>query len=205
MELIEAMTTQRAIRRLKPDPVDDELILRLVRLAIKAPTGSNEQGWEFIAVRDPAVKAALGRINRRAWRLIGATLYRRARGAERRMVDAVTWQAEHWNEIPVVMVACLRGVTMPFPWIQRASRYGSIFPAVQNMLLAARAEGLGAALTTMPLWQRRAARRALGLPWSIEPVAAIPLGWPRGRYGETTRTPAEEVLSLDRYGHRAFR
>ena len=71
MPLEEAMTTQRAIRRLKPDPVDDALVLRLIELALKAPTGSNAQNWEFIVVRDPAVKAKLARRNRRAWHLYG--------------------------------------------------------------------------------------------------------------------------------------
>ncbi len=66
MPLVEAMTTQRAVRRLKPDPVDDALVLRLIELALKAPTGSNAQNWEFIVVRDAAVKAKLARLNRQA-------------------------------------------------------------------------------------------------------------------------------------------
>jgi nitroreductase len=205
VELEEAMETQRAIRRLKADPVGDDVILRCLELATKAPSGSNEQGWEFIVVRDPEVKRRLGRINAGAWNILRRTLYGRARDAERRMVDAVTHQAQHWDEIPVVVVACIHGITMPFPWIQRASRYASIYPAVQNLLLAARALGLGAAMTTLPLWNRVAARRALGLPLNVEPVAAIPLGWPIGRYGPTTRKPVAEVTSLDRYGNRAFR
>jgi hypothetical protein len=83
--------------------------------------------------------------------------------------------------------------------------YGSIFPSVQNLLLAARAAGLGATLITLPLWSRFLARRALWLPWSVAPCAVVPLGWPMGRYGSTTRRPVEEVVSLDRYGNRAFR
>lgn len=204
MDLTEAMTTQRAIRRLKPDPVDDEVLKRILGLAIKAPSGSNEQGWEFIIVRDRAVKHRLGRINRSAWGVVRRTVYARAEGAERRMIDAVTHQSQTWDEVPVVVVACLRGLTLPYPWIQRASRYASIYPAVQNLLLAARAEGLGAALTTLPLWNRWAARRALGLPWNVEPVAAIPMGWPVGRYGPTTRTPVEEVVSVDRFRNRPW-
>ena len=206
MDLEEAITTQRAIRRLKPDPVDDALILKLLGLATRAPSGGNEQPWEFIVVRDPAVKAALGTQNRLAWNLLRGSMYARvtAKGrSQRKVVDAVTWQMKHWDEIPVFVVPCLRGVTLPL-WLQRTSRYGSIFPAIQNLLLAARAEGLGAALTTLPLWNRIAARRALGLPWNIEPVAVIPLGWPQGRYGPTTRRPVEEITHLDRFGNRAF-
>jgi hypothetical protein len=76
---------------------------------------------------------------------------------------------------------------------------------VQNLLLAARAAGLGAALITMPLWSTFAARRALGCPWNVTPCAVVPLGWPRGRYGPTTRRPVEEVTSIDRYGNRAWK
>lgn len=206
MELDEAMRTQRAIRRLRPDPVDDEVVLKVLDLAIRAPSGGNVQGWEFIVVRDPAVRAAIGRQNRFAWTVFGRAGYGLlARDVARgKIVDAVTWQAEHWDEIPVLIVVCLKGMSWPVPWIYRASRYGSIFPAVQNLLLAARAEGLGAALTTLPLWNRIAARRMLGLPWNVEPVAVVPVGWPRGRYGPTTRRPIEEIVHLDRFGNRAF-
>jgi nitroreductase len=75
---------------------------------------------------------------------------------------------------------------------------------VQNLLLAARAAGLGAALITLPLWSTFAARRILGCPWNVQPCAVVPLGWPLGRYGPTTRRPVGEVVSLDRYGHRAW-
>jgi nitroreductase len=131
----------------------------------------------------------------------------RLRGDDRslRSMDATQWQVDHFGEIPVVVVACLRGVALPYPSVARISRYGSIFPAIQNLLLAARAEGLGAALTTLALWNRFAARRLLRLPWNVEPVAVIPLGWPKGRYGPTTRRPVEEVVHADRFGNRAFR
>ncbi|MGH7858371.1 MAG: nitroreductase family protein, partial [Candidatus Binatia bacterium] len=81
----------------------------------------------------------------------------------------------------------------------------NVFPAVQNLLLAARAAGLGAALITLPLWSRFLARRALGLPFTVTPCAVVPLGWPAGRYGPTRRRPVGEVVSLDRYGNRPFR
>jgi len=203
------MRTQRAIRRLKDDPVDDALVLRLIELALKAPTGSNAQNWEFIVVKDRAVKAKLGNLNRRAFSLYGAIgrrLVQRS-GDERmlRIINAVQWQADHFEEAPVVVVACLKGIIAPWPPIATASAYGSIFPSVQNLLLAARAAGLGAALITLPLWSKFLARRALGLPWNISPCAVVPLGWPKGRYGPTTRRPVEDVVSLDRYGNRAFR
>jgi len=209
MPLEEAMRTQRAIRRLKTDPIDDALVLHLIELALKAPTGSNAQNWEFVVVRDPAVKQRLAQLNRRAWRVYGG-LGRRmvARSGDRareKIIDAVQWQADRLEATPVIVVACLKAVIPIWPPVATASLYGSIFPSVQNLLLAARAAGLGACLITLPLWSRFLARRALGLPWSIAPCAVIPLGWPRGRYGPTTRRPVEEVVSLDRYGNRAFR
>jgi len=209
MPLAEAMRTQRAIRRLRSDPVDDDVVLRCLELATRAPTGGNRQGWEFVVVRDPAVKHQLARLNRQAW-----SVYRRLaqRGSDpgdaqtRKIIDSVQWQADHFEEIPVVVVACLHGrpPLLGTPALA-APYYGSVFPAVQNLLLAARAVGLGAVLVTLPLWSARLARRTLGLPGSVTPVAAVPLGWPRGKYGPTTRRPVEEVVHLDRYGHQPFR
>ena len=148
MSLEEAMRTQRAIRRLKPDPVDDALVLRCIELALKAPTGSNAQNWEFVVVKDPAVKAKLARLNRIAWSAyggIGRWMARR-QGDDKmlRIIDAVQWQADHFEEIPVIVVACLNTFIPPFPAIATGSLYGSIYPSVQNLLLAARAAGLGA-------------------------------------------------------------
>lgn len=208
MTLEEAMRTQRAIRRLKPDPVDDQLILKCIELALKAPTGSNAQNWEFVVVKDPEVKAKLARLNRTAWTAyggIGRWMARRA-GDEKmlKIIDAVQWQADHFEEIPVIVVACLNTWIPPFPSIASSSLYGSIYPSVQNLLLAARAAGLGAALITLPLWSRMLARWALGLPWNVTPCAVVPMGWPIGRYGPTTRKPVEEIVSLDRHGNRAF-
>ncbi len=201
------MTTQRAIRKLKPDPVDDGLVLRLIELALKAPSGSNAQNWEFIVVRDPEVKSKLARNNRQAFGLYERLGRRRAAADPRmlRILDAVRWQADHFEEVPVLVVACLRGVRPWFPAMAVAAYYGSIFPSVQNLLLAARAAGLGAALITLPLWNTFSARRILRLPWRVMPCAVIPLGWPLGRYGPTTRTPVGEVVSLDRYGNRPWK
>jgi nitroreductase len=207
MPLEEAMSTQRAIRRLLPDPVDDAIVLRLIELALKAPSGSNQQNWEFLVVKDPAVKAKLARLNRAAWNLYGGIGRRMARGDDGmlRIIEAVEWQATHFEEIPVIVVACLRGMRPFWPPVAATSYYGSIYPSVQNLLLAARAAGLGAALITLPLWSTFLARRALGLPWSITPCAVVPLGWPKGKYGPTTRRPVGEVVHLDRYGNQPFK
>ena len=208
MPLEDAMRTQRAIRRLKPDPVDDALVLHLIELALKAPTGSNAQNWEFVVVKDPTVKARLGRLNRQAWSVYGGIgrrlMERSGNPAMAKIIRAVQWQADHFEETPVIVVACLKAVIPPWPPVAAAGAYGSIFPSVQNLLLAARAAGLGAALITLPLWSKFLARRALGLPWNVSPCAVIPLGWPRGKYGPTRRRAVGDVVSLDRYGNRAF-
>ena len=209
MPLQEAMLTQRAVRRLLPDPVDDAIVLRCIELALKAPTGSNGQNWEFVVVKDRAIKEQLGRRYRQAWTLYGGIGKRMARDNEpmQKILRAVEWQAEHFAELPVLVVACLRGSRVPYvplPPIAESSYYGSIYPSVQNLLLAARAMGLGASLITLPLWSTTSARLAMGLPMSVHPCCVVPLGWPRGRYGPTTRRPVGEVVHLDRFGNQPW-
>ena len=210
MPLREAMMTQRAVRRVLPDPVDDAIVLKCIELALRAPTGSNGQNWEFVVVRDPGVKDQFARRYRQAWSLYGAIGRRVTAGDEsmQKILRAVQWQVEHFNEIPVLVVPCLRGGMrlpyMPTPFVGESSFFGSIYPSVQNLLLAARAMGLGASLITLPLWSVTSARRTLGLPLTVTPCCIVPLGWPRGRYGPTTRKPVEEVAHLDGYGNRAW-
>jgi nitroreductase len=207
MPLSEAMQTQRAIRRLKPDPVDDEVLLRCIELATKAPSGGNAQKWHWIIVRDREVKARLARLYRISWALYGNLGRRVTRGNEKmgRVIDAVQWQVDNFEDVPVLVVPCLEGVRVNLWPVFGSSYYGSIYPAIQNFLLACRAEGLGAALTTLPVWSMTLARRALGLPFRVQPCAVIPVGWPRGRYGPTTRRALEKVVSVDRYGRRIQR
>ncbi|MCV7230140.1 nitroreductase family protein [Mycolicibacterium komossense] len=224
MPMREAMMTQRAVRRVLPDEVDDAIVRKCIELALRAPTGSNGQNWEFVVVKDRAVKEKLAARYRQAWSVALATQYRPwtiGRGLRRELVTtddpmakllrAVQWQVDHFAEIPVLVVPCLGGGPragivpyVPAPHVLATGVAGSIYPSVQNLLLAARAMGLGANLITLPLWSVTSARRILGLPASVTPYCVIPLGWPRGRYGPTTRKPVEEVVHLDGYGNRAW-
>ena len=196
--------TTRALRRLKPDPVPEELLFQLVDAAIRAPSGQNAQDWRFVVVTDPAIKSLMQTAATEAW-----ARYQPRFAAEPSLMDelprtkrlslkATAHLAHHVGEAPAVILVC--GLKA-----RHSSPGGSAFPSVQNLLLAARAAGLGAALVTMPLWSTFLARRALGLPWNVSPCAVVPLGWPIGRYGPTTRRPVGDVVHVDRYGNRPWR
>ncbi len=210
MPLEEAMRTQRAVRRLHLAPVSHEVLLPLLDLALKAPTSSNSQDWCFLVVEDRDQKALLARSWRRLFCVVKRVEARQNAGdpKARRQSAPGHWQAEHFEDLPVFVVVCYRRGTkhrpVGRPQISVASYYGSTFPAVQNLLLACRAVGLGASLQTLPIWNIRATRKALGLPREMNPVCIIPIGWAQGRYGPTTRPPVGEVVHLDRYGNRPF-
>ncbi|MCE7870808.1 nitroreductase [bacterium CPR1] len=203
MPLEQALRTQRALRRLKTDPVEEELLLHLLDLAIRAPSGSNAQGWEFVVVRERETMARLARLNRQAFSLF--RLFKplaKMTPTRQRMFESARWQADHFEEIPALIIPCLKQVIWPFPFLAATSAFGSIYPAVQNLLLGARAAGLGAALITIPLWNLGAVRRAVGLPWRVTPCCLIPLGWPLEEYTPNRRRPVREVVSFERYGRR---
>ena len=214
MPLADAMMTQRAIRRVLPDAVDDVLVLKCIELALRAPTGNDGQIWEFVVVKDVHIKEQLAKRYRQAWRLQHGVVLRRAIAEDESMAKiarSIQWQIDHFTEIPVLVVACLRlgarDGRLPFvrmPHVAESAYWGSIYPSVQNLLLAARAMGLGASLITLPLWSQGSARRVLGLPGSVTPCCIVPLGWPRGRYGPTTRKPVEQVAHRDGYGNRTW-
>lgn len=208
MPFVDAATTQRAVRRVLSDPVDARIVKRCIEIALEAPTGSNGQNWEFIVVTDADVKRALASQYRRAFAVYGG-LGERVRGGDpqtARILRSVRWQVDHFPEIPVLVVCCLRGGKVPFvpaPPIASSSHYGSIYPSAQNLLLAARAVGLGASLITLPLWSTTMARHILGLPLAVEPCCVVPMGWAKGRYGPKHRRPVDEVIHTNRYGTRA--
>ncbi len=210
MPLEDAMRTQRAIRKLRTDPVDDELLLHLLELSLRAPTSSNSQDWTYVVVKDRDQKHRLAEQHRKLYRLYNPIVERQARGDEKalRQIRPGQWQTEHFEDLPVFVIPCYRRNVkhkpVGRPQISVASFYGSVFPAVQNLLLACRAVGLGASIQTLPIWSIPATRKILGLPRSINPVCIIPIGWARGRYGPTTRPPIGEVVHVDTYGNRAF-
>ena len=182
LSLFEAIYTQRAIRHFTPEPVDDALIERMIEAATKAPSARNVQPWRFIVVRERETKARLGAI----FDDLGQN---RPGGAPDRMP---------WEEVPVLIVVCSEG-SFGEGVAAATAMDASIYPAVQNMLLAARALGLGTVLTTR--WKQREAelRPLLGLPETLSIHAIVPTGWPAMRFGRTTRRPAAEVTFRERY------
>ena len=202
--IFEIMYNCRAMRRLKPDPVPEELLLKLVDAGNQGPTGSNAQGVRWIIVRDAEQRERLAELNKAAVTRYAApdsgraaALPHQAADKRTRMLDAVLWQAENMQDIPALVIACYE---FPQPVTgQAAGGGGSVWPAVQNLLLAARALGLGAAPTTLGLANRAAAREVLALPDTVEAYCLIPVGYPMGRFGPVTRLPVEQTVRWDRW------
>jgi len=219
--LFEAMYTARALRRLKPDPVPDALITKVLDAAIRAPSGGNAQNWMFIVVRDESQRRRLGAVYRKASDEV-AEIYA-ARGRPDHMTDAEfkrlmaggrhLW--EHMGDAPVLLVPCLRKRDMPprdaLPEVV-ARRYdahlahqariagSSIYPAIQNIILACRALGLGTLITTNHILYEDEVRQILALPDDVFTFALMPMGYPLGNYGPLSRRPVAEVAFADRWG-----
>jgi nitroreductase len=200
-DLFEIVRTTRSMRRLRPDPVPRELIRQILEAGVCAPSGGNMQRWRFLVVRDQAVKATVGALYRRAWDERVGPRYRAGEPAPgmtperfRRLLAAAEHLAAHIHEAPVWIVPCLAG------GVASRTAGSSIYPAVQNMLLAARALGLGATLTTLHLAYEEEAEAALGLPSEVHSYAILPVGYPLGRFGPVRRVPLAEVVYEDRWG-----
>ncbi|HXG42108.1 MAG TPA: nitroreductase family protein [Dehalococcoidia bacterium] len=204
MDVFEAIYTLRAIRRFRPDPVPDELIWKVLEAATKAPSGGNRQPWRFVVVRDPETKARIGQFYLEGWRFYdGEVRQQMLADPERaRIYRSADYLARHLAEVPVLILACLRAGPSPVSTSERGS---SIFPAVQNLLLAARALGLGGVLTTLHRVREREVRQLLGIPDEWETMALIPLGWPAVPFGPVRRLPVEEVVYWERWGEKRSR
>ncbi|MCS7276643.1 MAG: nitroreductase family protein [Dehalococcoidia bacterium] len=205
MDVFEAIYTLRAIRRFKPDPVPDELIWKVLEAATKAPSGGNRQPWRFVVVRDPETKRRIGQFYLEGWERFygGETRQQMLADPDRaRIYRSADYLARHLAEVPVLILACLRAGPGP---VSTSDRGSSIFPAVQNLLLAARALGLGGVLTTLHRVREREVRQLLGIPDDWETMALIPLGWPAVPFGPVRRLPVEEVVYWERWGEKRSR
>src|ERR1700730_9418390 len=201
VDLFEIIRTTRSMRRLKPDPVPNELIRKILEAGVCAPRGGNMQRWRFLVIRDAKIKETVGAYYKRAWDEQVSPRYRSgepAPGMSRdrflRLLDAAEYLAAHIHEAPVWIVPCLEGGT------PTRTSGSSIYPAVQNMLLAARALGLGATLTTLYLQFEKEAEAALGLPPGVHSYALLPMGYPMGRFGPVRRVALTDVVYEDRWG-----
>jgi len=199
--------TCRSMRRLKPDPVPDELIYKVLDAGIRAPSGGGVQAWRFVVVTDPELKCQIAEIYQRGWR-IAEKRYAEAEASltEDKNMRAAAYLAEHLAEAPVHLFACLRARRLHAERLAapNAANFirimsGSIYPAVQNILLACRALGLGATLTAITTQYEDEVRAILGLPEHIITYALIPIGYPQGKFGPVMRVPVEQVTWRNRY------
>ncbi len=199
------MQTTRSMRRLKPDPVPDALIAKILQAGACAANGGNTQRWRFLVVKDPAIKQAVQVWYKRAFDEVVGPRYANSAPppgvtAERyhRQHAAVQYLTDHFHEAPVWIVACMDdGGATP-----NRSSGASIYPAVQNMLLATRALGLGTTLTTRHLLYEKESEQALGLPPGVHSYAILPIGYPMGRFGPVGRGKLADITFQDRWGER---
>jgi len=207
-EIFEVMYSTRSMRRLKPDPIPDEVLYKILDAGIRAPSGGNTQHWRFLVVKDPQVKQQVQQVYQKGWNEVQA-MYRGRTVPDhmgedkfRRLLDAAAYLAEHLAEVPVLLFACLKERPMPAQLAAKLARLSgsSIYPAVQNILLACRALGLGATLTTVCSLREEELKPILHLPEDISTYALLPIGYPQGKFGPVRRMAAEEVTYVDRWG-----
>ena len=208
----EAMRTLRAVRRLRPDPIPHDVLHRVLEAATWAPTGGNRQPWRMIVVKDGERKQKLGALYAEVWGPF-AKMYRTrlgeltdtARAKMEKMLGAGDHLATHFGEAPAIVIFCFNPKDMAITdaKLDRVSVVGggSVYTAVENLLLACRAEGLGCTLTTLLCEREPAVRELLAIPQPWGTAAAIPLGYPilRG-HGPISRRPVEELTFVDSWG-----
>ena len=217
MEMYEGIVTARAIRRFTDEPVSHGEIEACLRAAAQAPSGGNIQPWQFLVVTDRAVLQSLGELYRQSYER-----YERALLAVMPPIEdadeRASWQrtlrssrhlATHLGQVPAVVVVLMPDLSLTLTddegEIDIGTPYASVYPAVQNLVLAARSMGLGACLTTVHRVRQDEVRALLGIPDRFQTVALVPLGRPAGRFGVARRKPVEKVTHWERYGDkRAF-
>jgi len=193
-EFFEVVRSQRACRAFAPDPLPDEMVERVLEAATQAPSAENRQPWVFVVVRDDENRALLGELTKRVWEGGGR------RHSESRLPAGLLADVDHGARggvaaAPVVVVVCADTEA-----VSPAVLEASIFPAVQNLLLAAGALGLGSALTTLPLAFATELVDALELPDGVRPMAVVPIGLPARPLGKPKRRPVSEVTHRERFG-----
>ena len=193
-EFFDVVLRQRACRAFTDQPVDDGLIERCLEAATHAPSAENRQPWVFVVVRDESLRSAIGDLTRRAWRG-GGRAHSEGRLSTALLADVDAGAEGGVARAPVIVVAggdTELGLESTFP--------SSVFPAVQNLLLAAGALGLGSAMTTLATSFAEELRGVLDLPATVRPLAVIPLGWPARPLGLPRRVPVGERAYRDRFG-----
>jgi nitroreductase len=213
-DLYEAMSTLRAVRRLRPDPIPADVLGRVLQAACWAPTGGNVQPWKLIVVRDAERKQALADLYRPEWETYTGFSRRRAdkaglAGEERAKLDRILaagdYLAEHLGEAPALLVFIANPAQMAITDknLDRISMVGggSVYTAVQNAMLACRAEGLGCVLTTLHCLREPEVKTVLGIPQDWAVPALVPIGFPVGTgHGPITRQGPEALVYDGAYG-----
>jgi nitroreductase len=195
--LLEGIRTARAIRRLRPDPVPRALVRKVCEAGTFAPSGGNRQPWTFVAVTEPERRAFVAERYRRAFRSYIAPAIALLDDAsfpaeKTRNVRAALYLADHLHEVPVLLFVA--------GWKRRGEpQTQALFPAIQNVLLACRAVGLGASLTTLHLAFAQEIDPWLGLPPERPSCAMLPIGWPKGRHGRPPRRSVDRCLFWERF------
>jgi nitroreductase len=197
VRLFDAIRTARALRRLRPDPVPPALIRKVCEAGTFAPSGGNRQPWMFVAVTQPQRRAWIAERYRTAFGRYAAAAAEAATApdypdAKRRNVRAATYLADHLHEVPVLLFVA--------GWKRRGEpQIQALFPCIQNVLLACRAVGLGASLTTLHMAFHAEIDAYLGLPPEQPSCAMLPIGWPLGKYGRPPRRSVDECLYWERF------
>jgi len=192
MDVFEAITTTRAMRRLDPNrDVSDAELLKIVEAATRAPSGSNSQPVRWLVVKDAAKRKQLGDIYRACWepvrKMYAATISGESDNS--RVLRSADYLGDHMGDAPAIVLPCSRGAP--------GQAESSVFGAVQNLFLAARALGLGTTLTTVHRTREAEVKAVLGIPEDFTTWAMIPVGYPLGRWGEAKRRPVREVTYWD--------
>ena len=190
----EAMFTQRAIRRFKKDPIPADVMDDIMQSAIRAPNGGNNQGWHFIVVQDAEKRRQLAELYREAWwakRADAGIMGPQDIPPGKSSMRSAMRMADEIGDAPVMVIICATS--------KGAQAAGSVIPSAQNMLLAARAFGIGGTIATLHAVVEERVHALFSIPDTAQIVYCMPFGYPRGSFGPVTRLPLNEVCNYDRW------